>query len=141
MKIQLYGAVSFNAETTDKVIIMLGIMTVLCMDYQIPQRLNWNYNRMFALDWFSWSKIWCRKLLFLIYTFSSSDRMGCHSPFAQMADSISILLYLCRLSQLTLSVCPRNNKTLIQRWDKLGLLTWVQKNISQVCNLCLLPMA
>lgn len=50
MKIQLYGAVSFNAETTDKVIILLDIMTVLCMDYQIPQQLNWNHNRMFALD-------------------------------------------------------------------------------------------
>ena len=50
MKIQLYGAVSFNAETTDKVIIMLGIMTVLCMDYLIPQLLNCNHNRMFALD-------------------------------------------------------------------------------------------
>lgn len=43
-------AVSFNAETTDKVIILLDIMTVLCMDYQIPQQLNWNHNRMFALD-------------------------------------------------------------------------------------------
>ena len=50
MKIQLYGAVSFNAETTDKVIILLDIMTVLCMDHQIPQQLNWNHNRMFALD-------------------------------------------------------------------------------------------
>lgn len=29
MKIQLYVAVSFKAETTDKVIIMLGTMTVL----------------------------------------------------------------------------------------------------------------